>query len=225
MSKATAKIIKNCVPDGQLNYLVSALEFWDSKLTCDDIDRSEYFANGTGDFQVRSNNWPLALKDAIPIEHLMSAVGGLLFYLRTLKLDKDLFSAKNFLTYNPIRKSTSLVMDGQTLMNLEIFQNSLDGSEDGTLFKILNYCSTPFGKRLLKQWITHPLQDIAAINDRLDASDDINHICGFACSTRKVMSRLPDIERIIARIHTGSCKIKDFVSALESLQKILVLFY
>jgi DNA mismatch repair protein MSH6 len=34
-------------------------------------------------------------------------------------------------------------------------------------------------------------------------------------------SRLPDLERLISRIHGGRCKVKDFVRVLEGFQSIM----
>lgn len=67
--------------------------------------------------------------------------------------------------FDPIRDGQSLVLDGQTLAHIEILQNSL-GTDDGTLFKLLCRCSTPFGKRLFKIWVCQPLLQAKAINDR-----------------------------------------------------------
>jgi len=39
----------------------------------------------------------------------------------------------------------------------------------------LDYTRTPYGKRLMKKWVCAPLIDIAAINDRLDALEDIQN--------------------------------------------------
>jgi DNA mismatch repair protein MSH6 len=63
-----------------------------------------------------------------------------------LKLDKELVTAGNFHTYDPLRQSGTLVLDGQTLQNLDVFENSGSGGSDGTLFKLLNNCVTPSGK-------------------------------------------------------------------------------
>lgn len=71
--------------------------------------------------------------------------------------------------YDPIRNAASLVLDGQTLANLEIFQNSHNGSMDGTVFKLLANSFTPFGKRSFERWLCHRLRDIDEINARLDA--------------------------------------------------------
>jgi DNA mismatch repair protein MSH6 len=88
-------------------------------------------------------------------------------------LDKELFTAGNFYTYDPIQQTGTLILDGQTLLNLEIFQNS-NGTEEGTLFSLLNHCQTPFGKRLFKRWVCHPLRSVEAIEQRLDAVEELS---------------------------------------------------
>ena len=64
-----------------------------------------------------------------------------------------------------------MILDGITLNNLEILHNTADGSDKGTLFKLLNRATTSFGKRLLQQWILHPLYKIDEINARYDSVD------------------------------------------------------
>ena len=50
----------------------------------------------------------------------LEALGGMLFYLKALNLDKDLVSQKNFNIYDPIKEGRSLVLDGQTLGHMEV---------------------------------------------------------------------------------------------------------
>jgi DNA mismatch repair protein MSH6 len=133
-------------------------------------------------------------------------------------LDKELLSAKNILMYDPIRNATSLVLDGQTLANLEIFQNSHDGSTEGTVFKLLANSITPFGKRLFKQWLCHPLRKIEDINARLDAIEDLIRLVDLHDTMAKELSSMPDLERLISRIHSGRMKVKEFLSALKGFQ-------
>lgn len=53
----------------------------------------------------------------------MEALGGMLFYTRSLNLDKDLFSQRNFNIYDPIREGKNLVLDGLTLGHMEVSAN------------------------------------------------------------------------------------------------------
>lgn len=41
-------------------------------------------------------------------------------YLRTLNIDKDIMSMKNFNVYDPMQRGQGLVLDGQTLAHIEV---------------------------------------------------------------------------------------------------------
>ena len=60
-----------------------------------------------------------------------------------------------------------------------------------------------------------PLREISSINDRLDAVEDILNHPSFESQFADVAKVLPDLERIVARIHAKSCKIKDFLKVLN----------
>jgi DNA mismatch repair protein MSH6 len=138
-------------------------------------------------------------------------------------LDKELLSLKNVTPYDPIRNTTSLVLDGQTLANLEILQNSYDGSDEGTVIKLLNHCVTPFGKRQFKQWLCHPLREVQDIVERQDGVEElIAHIDIQELITNKLRG-IPDLERLISRIHAGNCKVKEFLTVLEAFKSIQVM--
>ena len=65
--------------------------------------------------------------------------------------------------YNPSETlSSHLILDGITLANLEVLENSRDKTAAGTLLQHLNHCVTPFGKREFKRWLCNPLRVRAA---------------------------------------------------------------
>ena len=150
---------------------------------------------------------------------VLSAWGGLVSYLRTLQLDTDLISQRRFASYTPLSASTSCIVDGQTLANLEVFENSADGSARGTLFELLCRSVTPFGKRLFKRWLCHPLRSADAINARLDAVDDLLSHASLSDDIARLLRGIPDLERIISRIHALNCKVADFCSALQGFER------
>ena len=218
LSQKAQRILKNNTgPTTIWNYLKPGKEFWEADITVRELDASEYFTVEDGD---NLEAWPVALREARDKELVMSAFGALVQYLRVLKLDNDLVTIGNFSWYDPIRKASSLVLDGQTLINMEIFANSLDGGSDGTLFQLLNRCITPFGKRTFKQWVSHPLVDAAKINLRLDAVDSLNADPSIRDQFSSQLTKMPDLERLISRIHAGSCKAQDFVSVLQGFEQI-----
>ncbi|UQC88913.1 MutS domain V [Colletotrichum lupini] len=215
-TKALRILKNNTSPMTIWNYLKSGSEFWDAETTRRELENSNYFAKEDGG----EGAWPDTLAKAKGKDLLMSALGALVQYLRVLKLEGDLLSQGSFDWYTPIRRNGTLILDGQTLINLEIFSNTVNGGQDGTLFTLLNRCVTPFGKRLFRQWVCHPLCDIKRINERLDAVDMLNSDRGMREKFTSQMTRMPDLERLISRIHAASCKPEDFVRVLEGFEQI-----
>ncbi|KAG8000032.1 DNA mismatch repair protein Msh6 [Nibea albiflora] len=138
------------------------------------------------------------------------------------------------------REVQRMVLDGVTLANLEIFQSGSGGTE-GTLLERLDTCSTPFGKRLLKQWLCAPLCNPTSINDRLNAVEDLMGAQAQATEVSDLLKKLPDLERLLSKIHSigtplkgqdhpdsravlyeevtySKRKIADFLSALEGFK-------
>ena len=207
----TLRILKhNTGPTTIWNYLKPGKEFWEGHITAKEIEAEDYFPS----------EWPQVLVEAKEKDLVMSALGALIQYLRTLKIERELITIGNFSWYDPIRKATSLVLDGQTLINLEIFANSYDGGVEGTLFQLLNRCITPFGKRMFKHWVCHPLVDSKKINARLDAVDSLNADAKVRDRFTSQMTKMPDLERLISRVHAGTCKVQDFVKVLEGFEQI-----
>ncbi|TKA76760.1 hypothetical protein B0A55_03635, partial [Friedmanniomyces simplex] len=218
ISAKALRILKNNTgPTTIWNYLKSDKEFLSAEKARMKIDGEGYFDKAVED---SVDAWPAALREAKEKDLTFSALGALVWYLSTLKIERELITCGNFSWYDPIRKASSLVLDGQSLINLEIFANTFDGSTNGTLFTMLNRCITPFGKRMLRQWVCHPLADARKINQRLDAVDALNADGTVMDRFTASLSRLPDLERLISRVHAGRCKPQDFVKVLEGFEQI-----
>lgn len=74
---------------------------------------------------------------------------------------------------------------------------------------------------MVDRWLCHPLKSASMIKDRQDAVEDLNGIRGVVDRLQLMFRKLPDLERVISRIHAGSCKVKEFVRVLQSLKKLL----
>ncbi|KAI1810795.1 DNA mismatch repair protein msh6 [Poronia punctata] len=216
-TKALRILKNNTSPTTIWNYFKPGTEFWEAELTRRELGCNEYFSsNDSGEEDV----WPEVLAEAKEKDLLMSALGALVQYLRVLKIERNLLSQRNFTWYNPIHKNGTLILDGQTLINLEIFANSVNGGAEGTLFSLLNRCVTPFGKRLFRQWVCHPLCNIDKINERLDAVDMLNADLTVREQFSSQLTKMPDLERLLSRIHAGACRPEDFVKVLEGFEQI-----
>ncbi|KFA63003.1 hypothetical protein S40285_08410 [Stachybotrys chlorohalonatus IBT 40285] len=217
MSTKALRILKTGTsPTTIWTHLKPGSEFWDANMARRELSCGKYFATEDDE----EGAWPEVLQEFKDNDLVMSAVGGLVSYLRFLKLERPLLSQGNFETYNPIQKNSTLVLDGQTLINLELFSNSVNGGNEGTLFSLLNKCVTPFGKRLFRQWVAHPLCNIDRINERLDAVEMLNNDVSVREQFASQLVKMPDLERLISRIHAGACKPEDFVRVLEGFEQI-----
>ncbi|XP_020249887.1 DNA mismatch repair protein MSH7 isoform X2 [Asparagus officinalis] len=148
-------------------------------------------------FTGSSSSWTSAFDCATYYDLTICALGGLLEHLSRLKLDDALRNGE-LLPYHVYK--SCLRMDGQTLVNLEIFSNNVDGGLAGTLLKHLDHCITSSGKRLLRRWICHPLKDIDKINDRLNIVEGLVNQCGVVSIMSETLRRLPDLERLLGQV-------------------------
>lgn len=73
---------------------------------------------------------------------------------------------------------------------------------------------------MFKQWLCHPLVGVNEINARLDAVDTLNADTGFRDAFVSRLTKMPDLERLISRIHAGSSKAVDFLRVLEGFEQI-----
>ncbi|KAH3680191.1 hypothetical protein WICPIJ_008352 [Wickerhamomyces pijperi] len=220
LSSLALRIVKfNCQNNAIFNTLKPDTEFYDADITFEKISHNKYFPGENID---DLSQWPEILKEFHYTEKDtgMSSFGGLLWYLRSLKLDDSLISLGNITHYKTLKPSTNLVLDGQTLQNLEIFANSFDGTDKGTLFKLINKATTPFGKRMLRTWVVHPLMNSSEINSRLDSVEQLMSDGELRDVIESSLMKLPDLERLLARVHSGSLKLKDFTRIIEGFEQI-----
>ncbi|KAJ4482025.1 muts domain V-domain-containing protein [Lentinula aciculospora] len=162
---------------------------------------------------------PKPIRDMADSKPAIEALGSLIWYLHQLNIDKDIITMKNFNVYDPMKRGEGLVLDGQTLAHIEVLLNN-EGTEDGSLLKLLGRCVTPFGKRLFRIWLCMPLRQIAAINARLDAVQDLMDHPTFENAFKEIAKGLPDLERVVSRIHARNCKVKDFLKVLMAFKKL-----
>lgn len=220
------KIIKfNSYNDKQIwNQMNPISEFWDYDITLEKLAKAKYYeAKDLDDM----SNYPKILLDFKDNHKVaFNAFGGMLSYLTLLKLDTSIMTMANINRYDITRSSSStLILDGITLTNLEILNNSFDGSDKGTLFKLLNKAITPFGKRMLRTWTLYPLMDVNDINQRYDAIDWLmNDGTEFRSMMEQGLTGLPDLERLLARVHSKGLRFKDFLKVIESFERIAQLF-
>ncbi|KAG7578547.1 DNA mismatch repair protein MutS-like N-terminal [Arabidopsis thaliana x Arabidopsis arenosa] len=151
-------------------------------------------------FRGSSESWNCAVDGLNECDVALSALGELINHLSRLKLE-DVLKHGDIFPYQVYKGC--LRIDGQTMVNLEIFNNSCDGGPSGTLYKYLDNCVSPTGKRLLRNWICHPLKDVVSINKRLDVVEEFTANSEIMQITGQYLHKLPDLERLLGRIKSS----------------------
>ncbi|KAK3365005.1 muts domain III-domain-containing protein, partial [Lasiosphaeria ovina] len=182
-------IERKCLSTKTLRILKNNTKFWEADLAWRKLDCGGYFVSDQG----KERPWPKRLSEARDKDLLTSALGVLTQYLRVLKLERNLLSQGNFEWYSPIQRNGTLILDGQTLINLEISSNTANGGSEGSLFSLLDRCITLFGKRLFRQWVCHLLCNIQKINERLDVVDILNADRSLREQFTPQMTNMPDL--------------------------------
>lgn len=222
LCQIATKILKFCThSDHQIwNALNPITEFWDYDIALEQLVKAKYYdAENLDDY----SNYPKVLVDFKENHQVaFNAFGGLLYYLKMLKLDTSIMSLGNIHEYHISRNSAShMILDGVTLNNLEILNNTSDGTTKGTLFKLVNRATTSFGKRQLQKWVLHPLFKVDEINQRYDSVDYLmNDGLELRSILQDTLANIPDLERLLARVHGGTLKFRDFLKVIESFESI-----
>ncbi len=138
----------------------------------------------------------------------IGAAGAALHYLaQTLR--RNTAHIHRLTVYNV---SDFMVLDAVTQRNLEVVEPGKH-----TLVSCMDRTLTPMGARLLREWITHPLRDVAGIVARQDVvqkfCDDASTLAGF----RETLHGVRDMERTLGRLSVGSGNARDLVALKDSL--------
>jgi DNA mismatch repair protein MutS len=153
--------------------------------------------------------------EGLQLSHRQSlvAAGALLAYVKETQQD-FLPHLKAPQTY---RGEDFLVLDQQTQRNLELVENILQGTEEGTLFSVLNATATRMGSRRLRNWLLHPLRAVEDIRQRQDAVAELAGQHRWREDLRKSLARILDLERLTSRLTSVIANPRDLAALQASL--------
>ncbi|MGD9497703.1 MAG: DNA mismatch repair protein MutS, partial [Armatimonadota bacterium] len=113
-----------------------------------------------------------------------------------------------------------LVIDAATRRNLELTATLRENRREGSLLALLDRTHTAMGGRLLRDWLLQPLLDPAAINERLDAVDELVRDRVTAEDLGAQLREVYDIERLTSRVSAARANARDLVALRESLRHL-----
>ncbi|KAM4577311.1 DNA mismatch repair protein Msh3 isoform 2-T3 [Odontesthes bonariensis] len=150
---------------------------------------------------------------------VICCLGPLIQYLQDFNLERVLRSESSFRRLSC--ESEGMTLSAATLRNLEILKNQTDGHVKGSLLWVLDHTRTPFGRRLMRKWVSQPLTDPLSISERQDAVQEIMDSGSLTLnSIRSLLSHLPDLERGICSIYHRKSSTQEFYLISSSLSRL-----
>ena len=145
------------------------------------------------------------------------AAGAVLHYVRTTQKNDALhIDSLKFQEH-----STALELDQVTVRNLELVEPLFAGQDDQvTLFRTLDECQSPMGKRLLRATILRPLNDRVRIDARYEAVAEAHADLVKREEIRRAFVGMLDLERLLARISLDSAGPRDLRALASSLGRL-----
>ncbi|KIP07972.1 hypothetical protein PHLGIDRAFT_510551, partial [Phlebiopsis gigantea 11061_1 CR5-6] len=146
------------------------------------------------------------------------ALAHLVKYLSTFDVADALLETQFFSRFT---ERTHMLLNGNTLTNLEIYRNETDFTKKGSLLWVLDHATTKFGTRMLKDWIGRPLTDKIVLTARTDAIDEILTTPSPSLTVlRQALRGLPDLARGLCRIQYGKCTPQELALLLSAFNKL-----
>jgi len=84
----------------------------------------------------------------------------------------------------------------------------------------MNQTRTAPGRRMLREWLLHPLRDAALLEARLDAVEAFVSAFDLREGVRKSLYRIHDLERLASRLAAGRANARDLVALARSLERV-----
>jgi len=121
---------------------------------------------------------------------------------------------------NTYQLSEFMTLDSATRRNLELTETLRGGTVKGSLLGVLDHTVTPMGKRLISQWVSKPLLDVALIGQRQMGVGAFFEAGLLRAEIREALRPLGDLERLTNRVVGGTALPRDTVSIREALSRL-----
>ena len=115
-----------------------------------------------------------------------------------------------------------MALDPATRRNLELVDTlrGKDTSRSVSLLSVLDQTRTAMGGRLLRAWLSQPLLDRAALEQRLDRVQLFFDDALLRAKTRELLKAMPDLERAVSRVIGGHAAPRDLVAIRSTLENV-----
>src|SRR5258706_8037225 len=191
------------LPDGIVGHLTAypAWKFEPGK--CNEALLIHFQSSTLDGFGLQANSLSVRAAGAI-VQYLKETQPNALNLLSSLRT----YSLSEFMT-----------LDASTRRNLEL-DETLRGERKGSLLGTLDYTITPMGKRLIHQWVSQPLLQVAKIKQRQEGVQYFYDHGMLRVELREALRPLADLERLVNRVIAGNAQPRDLVAMRNPLAQL-----
>ena len=206
--------------------IIVTQEFWEKlniyfdQYKCSITYREDYFFDIEQSLQELRRLFDVLSLDGYGVNEFVPSIGAAGATLRYIKETQMRESFPNITKISQIVSKEHMVLDFSSIRNLELIENLGDRTEYGTLKQVLDNCKTSGGSRLLTSWLLRPSLNLAVIQGRIDATEELVSDSISREELRNILGRMNDIERLIGRICLGRSKPRDIIALRNSLELI-----
>ena len=145
------------------------------------------------------------------------AAGAILQYLKETQAG----TLAQFTSLRSYSTGEFMALDPATRRNLEL-TDALHGKDTRnlSLLGVLDGTRTAMGSRLIRSWLSQPLLDRAALEQRLDRVQHFFDDTLLRAKVRELLKSIPDLERAVGRVVSGHAASRDLVAIRSALQII-----
>ena len=191
------------LPDG-INGHLTALPAWKFEPgKCNETLLTQFKSSTLDGFGLKANSLQVR------------AAGAIVLYLKETQPDTlSLLTSLRSYSLNEF-----MTLDASTRRNLEL-DETLRGERKGSLLGTLDFTITPMGKRLIHQWVSQPLLQVAKINKRQDGVQHFVSNGMVRAELREELKPLADLERLVNRVIAGQAQPRDLVAMRNTLGQL-----
>lgn len=150
---------------------------------------------------------------------IVCAVGGLLDYVIATQ-KRNLHHINNVKVLSNVQE---MGLDYKTVKNLELLETQNDSKKTGSLLWVLDKTKTGMGARKLRNWIVHPLQNVAEIENRQDAVKELTKNLQIRSLLGNVLGKVRDVERLVTKISYGTIMPRDCLALAQSVRQFTLI--
>ena len=151
------------------------------------------------------------------VEHLklgIVASGAILHYLDITQHTQ----ISHITALSRVEEERYVRLDKFTLRSLELLAPMNEGGK--SLLDIIDRTLSPMGSRMMRRWLTFPLKDVTAINQRLDVVDHLFRFPEDKSILEEKMSLIGDLERLTSKVAVGRVTPREMVQLRVALAAI-----